>query len=105
MKVDVPDVRAELQFLNQLNHPNCMRLLAFEIDITLTVTMLIEFCPYSLEDLRIAKDDSEKTRTRLDLKFARHGARFWGFGCHSKILLDDPTLAAVEVWSCVASSV
>lgn len=40
-KVDVPDVRAELGFLNQLQHPNCMRLIAFDIDITLTVTMLI----------------------------------------------------------------
>jgi len=70
-KVDVPDVRAELGFLNQLQHPNCMRLIAFDIDITLTVTMLIEFCPFSLEDLRVAKDSKESTRTRLDLKFAR----------------------------------
>eukprot|EP00729_Bicosta_minor_P002943 gene2943-24880_t len=65
-KVDVPDVRAELGFLNQLQHPNCMRLIAFDIDITLT-----EFCPFSLEDLRVAKDSKESTRTRLDLKFAR----------------------------------
>ena len=43
-----------------------MRLIAFEIDITLTVTMLIEFCPYSLEDLRVA---SKQYLLNLNLEY------------------------------------
>lgn len=42
-----------------------MKLLAYEIDMSLVVTMLIELCPLSVEDLRTAKDSKESTRTRL----------------------------------------
>ena len=70
-KCDVPDVRDELLFLNRLDHTQCLKLYAFHVDISLTVTMLVEFCPYSVEDLRVAKDSKESIRTRIELNPAR----------------------------------
>lgn len=70
-KIDVPDVKAELQFLNRLDHPNCLNLYAFDVNINLEVTMMVEFCPLSLEDVRIAKDPKESIRTRIEFGNAR----------------------------------
>jgi len=54
-----------------MSNPHVLRLYAFHVDITLTITMLVEFCPYSVEDLRVAKDSKEATRTRIDFECAR----------------------------------
>jgi hypothetical protein len=70
-KVDVPDVREELRFLDQNRHENCMRMFAFEVDMSLKVTMLVELCVYSLEDLRTAADPKESVRTRIDAGVAQ----------------------------------
>lgn len=70
-KIDNVDVRAELQYLDQMKHPNCLSLMGYEIDIDLMVTMVIEYCPYSLESIRVANDKTESVRTRIDYTLAR----------------------------------
>jgi len=70
-KIDTVDVRDEMNFLRRLRHPNCLSLFGFNVDIRLIVTMVVEFCPYSLEDIRVACDKNESVRTRIDATLAR----------------------------------
>jgi len=55
----------------RLRHPGCLRLFAFSVNIELVVTMVVELCPYSLEDIRVACDSKESVRTRLPIVAAR----------------------------------
>lgn len=64
-RVDAADVRDEMNFLRRMHHPNCLSLLGYQIDLDLIVTMVVEFCPYSLEDIRVACDKNESIRTRI----------------------------------------
>lgn len=73
----MPDVREELKFLYRLDSKYCMKLLAYEINMSLVVTMLIELCPFSVEDLRTAKDRRETTRSRLLGQSNRTYKRLW----------------------------
>jgi serine/threonine protein kinase len=43
----------------------------YSIDINLIVTMVVEFCPYSLEDIRTACDKNESVRTRIEPTLVR----------------------------------
>lgn len=71
-KCDVPDVRDELKYLNRIRHRHCLRLFAYNVNIELVVTMIVELCPYSLEDIRVACDNKkESIRTRLGLESSR----------------------------------
>lgn len=65
------DVRDELDFLRRLHHPNCLSLFGFSVDVRLIVTMVVEFCPFSLEDIRVACDKNESIRTRIHPTLAR----------------------------------
>eukprot|EP01134_Creolimax_fragrantissima_P007348 CFRG7348T1 len=64
--VDMEDVRNEATFLFRIKHPNCLQLFDLHINPNMELSIYMEYCPWSLESLRLVRHPRGATRERLD---------------------------------------
>ena len=66
-KIDNEDVKNELSFLEKLNHNNIIKLIKHQISSELKLSILMEYCYCSLENLRTLFDKKEYLRKRISI--------------------------------------
>jgi serine/threonine protein kinase len=66
-KIDNEDVKNELSFLEKINHNNIIKLVKHQMSSDLKLSLLMEFCYCSLENLRTLFDKTEFLRKRISI--------------------------------------